>query len=146
MACAVVACSLTAASASARGGKIKLTAEVLRLTNTRSEAFCPEYPNEIGLFRGKKQVGSLKVGNCAAAGFNAYYHGTAKLEVGSLSGKLHFELVFSHPPTNSGSSKPGKGTFSNAEGSELFQAVTTELPPELGARFTVILDPRVVPN
>ena len=128
-------------SASA-AGKIKLTGEVLRISKGSQQGEC-SHPSKIALFDGSREAGTIKVTHCAATGTGVFYHGSADLEVGKLTGRLRFGVAFHPQPPNFTAATPGSGMVENSNESERIRVIGPDLPSELGARFRVTLNERV---
>ncbi len=134
---------LSASSALASGGKIKVKAEVQSVAKQGKSACA--HPFRIRLSDGGREVGEIKDQRCAAAGLGVYYRGTARLEIGKLQGHLHFSASFHAVPPNFTEPSSGTGEVYNAEGSERLTIEGPNLPSEVGASFAIILNPKVGP-
>jgi hypothetical protein len=139
----VSALLLSPPGAGARGGKIRLTAEVLKARQGNGST-CG-YPTEVRLSEGARDAGIIKVSSCAAAGTGVYYRGSAMLEVGKLQGHLHFGVAFHAEPPDFTAPKSGAGMVYDAEGSERIEVEGPNLPSEVGASFVILVNPKLFP-
>jgi hypothetical protein len=100
------------------------------------------------LLEGKRTVGSLRVTNCGAALLTSVQEGAAKLDVGSLKGRLKLHVAFqaSGLLEHIVSATHGLGYVSNPHGSERIRVKAGQIPAKLGEHFKLILNTKLEPR
>lgn len=140
-------------AAAAVAKNIKLTGVIKSLAGKKGIQHvesCERHAASLALFKGKKRVGTFSFHRCSAPGTEVSYSGTGSLSVGKITGKVQVGLNFSVVPPNFTPAKFGEGhVVKNSVTSttqEDFRIPGPDLPNTIGARVTVVLTPKLVPN